>query len=55
VQEVQQVQTTNTDTQDRDEDEPIDDLPPEAAAGPAAAARPLVPYCAPRLPACAVP
>ena len=55
VQEVQQVQTTNTDTQDRDEDEDFEDRPPEAAAGPAAAARPLVPYCAPRLPACAVP
>ncbi|MEY3150001.1 MAG: FecR protein, partial [Chloroflexota bacterium] len=51
VQEVQQVQTTNTDTQDRDEDEDFEDRPPEAAA----AARPLVPYCAPRLPACAVP
>lgn len=61
VQQVQQVQTTNTDTQDRDEDEDFEDRPPEAAAGPAAgpapaaAARPLVPYCAPRLPACAVP
>ncbi len=55
VQEVQQVQTTNTDTQDRDEDEDFEDRPPEAAAGPAAAVRPLVPYCAPRLPACAVP
>ena len=51
VQEVQQVQTTNTDTQDRDEDEDFEDRPPEAAA----AARPLVPYCAPRLPACPVP
>ena len=55
VQQVQQEQTTVTDTQDRDEDE--DEPEPEAAAGPAAAAtaRPLVPYCAPRLPACAVP
>ena len=56
VQQVQQEQTTVTDTQDRDEDEDFEDLPPEAAPAPAAApARPLVPYCAPRLPACAVP
>lgn len=58
VQQVQQEQTTNTDVQDRDEDEDFEDRPPEeaAAAGPAAAPpRPLVPYCAPRLPACAVP
>ena len=56
VQQVQQEQTTVTDTQDRDEDEDEDEPEPEAAAGPAAAAtaRPLVPYCAPRLPACAV-
>ena len=56
VQQVQQEQTTVTDTQDRDEDEDEDEDEPEAAAGPAAAAtaRPLVPYCAPRLPACAV-
>jgi hypothetical protein len=49
VQEVQQVLTISTDVQDRDEDEdfsePEDEPPP----------RPLVPYCAPRLPACAVP
>lgn len=54
VQEVQQVQTTNTDVQDRDENEDFEDRPPEEAAA-AAPPRPLVPYCAPRLPACAVP
>lgn len=54
VQQVQQEQTTNTDVQDRDEDEDFEDRPPEEAAA-AAPPRPLVPYCAPRLPACAVP
>ena len=49
VQQVQQEQTTITDTQDRDEDDEDDDDAPAAAP-----ARPLVPYCAPRLPACAV-
>lgn len=56
VQEVLQEQTTNTDVQDRDEYDYYDyfeDRPPEEEAAPAA--RPLVPYCAPRLPACAVP
>lgn len=51
VQQVQQEQTTITDTQDRDEDDEDDDDDDAPAAAPA---RPLVPYCAPRLPACAV-
>ncbi len=52
VQEVQQELTISTDVQDRDEDEDFEDTEDEPPPPPP---RPLVPYCAPRLRACAVP